>query len=103
MADPESGKEQVMEQVEKGPSRAAIAKAIEGLQFRTNKALPVLDDQGKPVKEQGKVKVTYVPDLRPMTMDDVLKASYDGGELTIVSKDGSKYRIGKGKSSSAAS
>ena len=79
------------------PSPAAIAKAIDGLQFRTNKELPVLDDNGKPVKENGRAKVRYVPDLRPMTARDVLSAAYDGdGQLVIVAKDGSKYRINKG-------
>lgn len=76
----------------KGPSKAAIEKAIAGLQFRTNKELPVLDDNGKPIKEGGKPKVRYVPDLRPMTAKDVLSAAYNSeGRLVIVAKDGSKY------------
>lgn len=78
------------------PSKEAIAKALNGLTFRTNKALPVLDDStGKPVMEGGKPKMRHIPDLRPMTAADVLNAYYDGSELVIVSKDGSKYRTGK--------
>lgn len=81
---------------EKSPSAAVIAKAIEGLTFRTNKSLPVVDDStGKPIVENGKPKVRYVPDIRPMTKADVLSARYDGNELVLVAKDGSKHRIAK--------
>lgn len=98
MADPEKEPGEKNEKNAKVPSPAAIARAIEGLQFRTNKELPVLDDStGKPLKENGKVKMRYVPDLRPMTAKDVLSAGYDGdGALVIVAKDGSKYRSEKG-------
>lgn len=82
----------------KTPSAPAIARAIGGLQFRTNKEIPVLDDStGKPVKENGKPKMRYVPDSRPMTAGDVLNAYYADGQLVIVSKDGSKYRSATGK------
>ena len=78
------------------PSAAAIAKAIEGLTFRTNKEIPVLDDStGKPVMEGGKPKVRYVPDERPLRPKDVLSAAFDGAALVIVTADGSKHRIGK--------
>lgn len=84
------------EKAEKGPSAAAIAKALDGVEFRTNKALPVLDDStGKPVLEGGKPKLRYVPDLRAMTAGDVLNAYYAEGVLVIVSKDGSKHRVTK--------
>lgn len=96
MADPEKETGEKGDKSEKKPSASAIAKAMEGLQFRTNKEIPIVDDStGKPVKENGKPKVRYVPDLRPMTKDDLLNACYDGNELVLVSKDGSKYRTGK--------
>lgn len=105
MAEPneEKKKKEQEEQEEKElakaagkPSAAAIARAIEGLTFRTNKALPVLDDStGKPVQEGGRPKMRHIPDLRPMTADDVLKAYFDNGQVVLVSKDGSKHRIGK--------
>ena len=95
MAETKDG-EKDQEKAEKGPSAAAIAKAIDGLEFRTNKALPVLDDStGKPVMEGGKPKLRYVPDSRAMKPSDVLSAYYADGALVLVSKDGSKYRIAK--------
>ena len=78
------------------PTSAEIAQAVRGLRFRTNKALPVLDNStGKPVIEDGKEKMRYIPDLRQMAVSDVLSAAYVGGELVIVSKDGAKHRIGR--------
>ncbi len=78
------------------PTSAEIARAVQGLRFRTSKALPVLDDStGRPVLEGGKEKMRYIPDLRPMAVSDVLSAAYVGGELVIVSKDGAKHRIAR--------
>ena len=82
--------------VSRTPADAELAKAIKGLRFRTNKAIPVLDDAtGQPIVEGGKEKVRYIPDLRPMEVDDVLKAYMADGQLVIVAKDGSKHRINK--------
>lgn len=79
------------------PSAGDIAEAIKGLRFRTNKAIPVLDDAtGQPIVEGGKEKVRYIADLRPMKRDDVLKAYMADGQLVIVAKDGSKHRLNKG-------
>lgn len=81
---------------ERGVSRAAIGKALAGLKFRTNKGIPDMDKTtGKPVMEDGKPKLRYVPDLRPMMMGDVLSAAMVGDELVIVTKDGSKHRVAR--------
>lgn len=83
--------------VSRTPAEAELAKAIKGLRFRTNKAIPVLDDAtGQPIVEGGKEKVRYIADLRPMEVDDVLKAYMADGQLVIVAKDGSKHRLNKG-------
>lgn len=81
---------------------ADLAQAIKGLRFRTNKAIPVLDDAtGQPIVEGGKEKVRYIPDLRPMEVSDVLKAYMADGQLVIVAKDGSKHRLNKGGKAAA--
>lgn len=83
--------------VSRTPMEADLAKAIKGLRFRINKAIPVLDDAtGQPIVEGGKEKVRYIPDLRPMEADDVLKAYLAAGQLVIVAKDGSKHRLNRG-------
>jgi hypothetical protein len=86
---------------EKKPGVDAIANAIKGLRFRTNKALPVLDDStGKPVIEGGKEKQRYIADLRTMTVEDVLSAVVDGDDLVLVSKDGAKHRVAQSRKTS---
>ena len=81
---------------ERKPSEAEIAKAVAGLRFRTNKAMPVIDDTtGKQMMERGKPKMRYFPDVRPMTVADVLDAKSVDGALVIVSADGGKHIVKK--------
>lgn len=60
-----------------------LAAAVRGLEFRTNQAQ--VDKETK--------KKTYVPIVRPMTVDDVLSHRRDGSKVYLVAKDGSKYTV----------
>ncbi|WP_447978087.1 hypothetical protein [Candidatus Nitrospira bockiana] len=74
-----------------------VRAAIKGLKFRTNQ-----EQRGE--DEQGKESVRYVPVLREMTEEDVLKVRRDGDALIIVSKDGMKHRVsGRGGESTMKS
>jgi hypothetical protein len=74
-----------------------LKKCLAGKTFRTNQAIPVLGDDGKPVVVNGKAKVQYVPHVRPMTDEDVLNSYETDSHYVVISNDGTKHRIEKGK------
>lgn len=73
----------------------SLAPYLKGLTFRTNKAIEMKDEDGKPVMVGGKPRMTYIPVERDLKEDDVLNAYESGGEMVIVTKDGRKYRVAK--------
>ncbi len=75
--------------------RIALKPYLKGLTFRTNKAVDMKDDNGKPVLVGGKPRMTYIPVERELREEDVLNVREADGELVIVTKDGRKYRIEK--------
>lgn len=64
------------------------AKLLEGLTFSTS--------EGKKIKKDGKDKTQYIPVERPLKPDDVLDWKDLGDySVSIVTKDGQKYRVQK--------
>lgn len=77
---------------EKGRS---LKPYLKGLTFRTNKAVEMKDESGKPVMIGGKPRMNYIPVERELREEDVLNVREADGELVIVTKDGRKYRVEK--------
>lgn len=68
---------------------------LRGLAFRTNKAIEMKDENGKPILMGGKPRLTYIPVEREMQEGDVLSHAVVGDEIVLITKDGRKYRIQK--------
>lgn len=78
-----------------------LKQCVAGKTFRTNQTIEVRDSEGKPVMAHGKPKVQYVPHVRPMTEEDVLNSYETDSHYVVISNDGTKHRIEKGKKKKA--
>ncbi len=74
-----------------------LKQCVAGKSFRTNQGIEVRDGEGKSVLVKGQPKLQYVPHMRPMTEDDVLNSYETETHYVVISNDGSKHRIEKGK------
>ena len=75
--------------------RSALKPYLKGLTFRTNKAVEMKDENGKPVLVGGKPRMQYIPVERDLREEDVLNAREADGQMVIITKDGRKYRVEK--------
>jgi len=80
---------------DKADKQRNLKPYLKGLTFRTNKAVEMKDENGKPVLVGGKPRMTYIPVERELREEDVLNVREADGELVIVTKDGRKYRVEK--------
>ena len=55
------------------------------------------DAKPKEVKENGKMVTRYIPTERPLRADDILSHMVRGDVVTIVTKDGQRYKIDTAK------
>lgn len=78
-----------------------LKKCVAGKSFRTNQGIEVRDGEGKPVVVNGKPKMQYVPHVRPMTEEDVLNSYETDSHYVVISNDGTKHRVEKGKKKAA--